>query len=70
MFLDIIGITPCIRFHKSIIKEKTVDIIHKMDFVYSLKKQLEERILFFLLAVFFLFNISYVKLCLIWLFFW
>ncbi|MEJ4320655.1 hypothetical protein SJ709_06875, partial [Enterococcus faecium] len=26
-----------IRFHKSIIKEKTVDIIHKMDFVYSLK---------------------------------
>ncbi|WP_218669006.1 hypothetical protein, partial [Enterococcus faecium] len=30
-------ITPCIRFHKSIIKEKTVDIIHKMDFVYSLK---------------------------------
>ncbi|MDB7372396.1 hypothetical protein, partial [Enterococcus faecium] len=24
------------RFHKSIIKEKTVDIIHKMDFVYSL----------------------------------
>ncbi|EJY15717.1 hypothetical protein HMPREF1359_00254 [Enterococcus faecium E417] len=34
------------------------------------KKQLEERILFFLLAVFFLFNISYVKLCLIWLFFW
>ncbi|MEQ7057332.1 hypothetical protein ABQE23_13230, partial [Enterococcus avium] len=25
-----------IRFHKSIIKEKTVDIIHKMDFVYSL----------------------------------
>ncbi|WP_368243860.1 MULTISPECIES: hypothetical protein, partial [Enterococcus] len=26
-----------IRFHKSIIKEKTVDIIHKMDFVYSLE---------------------------------
>ncbi|EAN08507.1 hypothetical protein EfaeDRAFT_0126 [Enterococcus faecium DO] len=38
MFLDIIAITPCIRFHKSIIKEKTVDIIHKMDFVYSLEK--------------------------------
>ncbi|WP_301709367.1 hypothetical protein, partial [Enterococcus faecium] len=36
LFLDIIAITPCIRFHKSIIKEKTVDIIHKMDFVYSL----------------------------------
>ncbi|EOI40841.1 hypothetical protein UIS_01634 [Enterococcus faecium EnGen0313] len=33
------AITPCIRFHKSIIKEKTVDIIHKMDFVYSLKEQ-------------------------------
>ncbi|MEM5220573.1 hypothetical protein, partial [Enterococcus faecium] len=36
LFLDIIAITPCIRFHKSIIKENTVDIIHKMDFVYSL----------------------------------
>ncbi|MCH3433844.1 hypothetical protein LC949_07715, partial [Enterococcus faecium] len=38
LFLDIIAITPCIRFHKSIIKEKTVDIIHKMDFVYSLRR--------------------------------
>ncbi|MDT2396335.1 hypothetical protein P7D58_22145, partial [Enterococcus avium] len=37
----IITITPCIRFHKSIIKEKTVDIIHKTDFVYSLEKGLK-----------------------------
>ncbi|MCJ9728578.1 hypothetical protein L6D94_15215, partial [Enterococcus faecium] len=41
LFLDIIAITPCIRFHKSIIKEKTVDIIHKMDFVYSLRHDLK-----------------------------
>ncbi|WP_415347319.1 hypothetical protein, partial [Enterococcus faecium] len=39
------------RFHKSIIKEKTVDIIHKMDFVYSLKLSSQTAFVYSLRAI-------------------
>ncbi|MDT2405071.1 hypothetical protein P7D43_22125, partial [Enterococcus avium] len=50
-----------IRFHKSIIKEKTVDIIHKMDFVYSLIQEKNLLYFFVFFPIIDLFKLSLVN---------